>query len=83
MDKQALNSRLTERQQLLTAMGAFWPLFVCELEVLKADAVASLISQENAEVRGRVKCLLDLLEFPARLDAEVRDLAQTLKDLPE
>lgn len=83
MDRDELSRRLSERQSLLTAMGAFWPLFVGELEARKADKVSALIVNENAEARGHIKCLLSLMEFPADLDREVRDLAQMLKDLPE
>lgn len=74
-------ARLTEVDRLLMAADAIWPQLAREIGVMVAQHVETLITQDNPEVRGRIKALRDLLNLPESLRQERADiLAAELPD---
>lgn len=76
--------RLNEVERLLMAADAIWPLLAQEIGKTIAQHVETLITQDNPEVRGRIKALRDLLNLPETLHQERADiLAAELSDDPD
>lgn len=67
-----IDQRKAEITALITALSGSWPLLQNELKARRENLVERLIMSENAEVRGRIKELTDLIDLPAALLQELR-----------
>lgn len=73
-------ARLTQITALFSAMQGAWPAIAVELGLRQQDLIASLISQNNDETRGRIKQLNDLIDLPNSIYQEMQNLKQPLPD---
>lgn len=83
MDKAQLSELLSTQQARLDAVRNSWPVLGSLFGEMRAEAVESLVAQESEQVRGRIKELDLVMELPSSLSAEVEQLAQAMKDLPD
>lgn len=70
--------RLAQVVPLYNAMAGMFPLLAAELLILRANYVESLVSENNDEVRGRIKQLDEMLRLPHSLSQEIQNLNESL-----
>lgn len=73
MEREA-QDRLAELSALQGGLAAAWLSLQPHLEARKAELVLALISHDDAEARGRIKELNELLGLPERLQREAEAL---------
>ena len=66
--------RLAEIAPLQQVLTVAWPLLKDHVEKWRSELVLALVSQNNDETRGKIKCLDELLELPYRLQSESMSL---------
>lgn len=64
------SDRLEYLDKLIAAMDGAWPRIASEIEHRIDAKLLTLIASENAEARGAIKALKDLLDLPATLKSE-------------
>lgn len=73
--------RLAQVVPLYNAMAGMFPLLSAELMILRANYVESLVSENNDEVRGRIKQLDEMLRLPHSLSQEIQNLNESLPEM--
>jgi hypothetical protein len=73
-------NRKEELKQALQSLKMGWSAVEKEIEARVGSLTESLIATENSEIRGRIKALLDLKDFPAQLESELKGIES---ELPE
>ena len=75
----AVHARISEISAL-TGMLQLWPTLRPELERQKLALVDNLVTQENEQIRGRIKQINDFIDLPSALNQELRGLQEALPD---
>lgn len=70
--------RLNQVQAVLNALPGAWAPLVRELERIRAEKVASLVTANNEELRGAIKFIDEVLQLPNNLHQELLTLANSL-----
>lgn len=65
--------RRSEAAATLSAMETLWPAIVRELLRMRATKVESLVTENDEQTRGAVKCIDELLRLPNTLQQELAD----------
>jgi hypothetical protein len=71
-------SRVEDIKRTLNAIGQGWSEIDKEIETRVASLTQSLIASENPEVRGGIKALQDLKDFPTQLEVELKEIEAEL-----
>ena len=77
LSSEAVNIRMNELQALLVALSTH-SVLAKEIQLWLDRDLARLIDSNNEETRGRVKLLLELLNWPVAVHEEIRNLQQEL-----
>lgn len=72
--------RLEYIAEFLTQTKNAWPLVVAEIDVKVSELTARLINEDDEQIRGRIKALLDMKELPKTLFDELEGMRAALSD---
>ena len=75
----AVHARIAEISILMNVLN-MWTTLRPELERQKLALVDNLITQENEQIRGRIKQINDFIDLPSALNQELRGLQEALPD---
>lgn len=75
-----ISERLEYLGALITVVDGAWPRVSVEIEQRIEANLLSLIASENAEARGAIKALKDLLDLPATLTSERDQITAELSE---
>lgn len=78
MNESDIRARMGEMQACLGAMDGTWPHIARELQRERLDKMTSLVVADDAELRGRIKQIDDLLQMPQYLRREIENLSNAL-----
>jgi type VI protein secretion system component VasF len=75
--------RANQVQTVLNALPGAWAPLAREFERIRAEKVASLITENNEAVRGAIKFIDEVLQLPNNLRQELFNLVNSLPDAGE
>lgn len=75
-----INERINYLENTISVITPVWPWLVIEIQEQIDDKVLRLISENNEQTRGAIKCLRDLLNLPATLQSERDQIIAALSD---
>ena len=80
MNSEEVQARVAAICRFLEAVPSLWPVLLTELDAIEASLIEALVTQDNAETRGRIKAIRGIKELPAMLQAERDGLTEGLAE---
>ena len=72
---------IAEIDAKLNATSAAWPIIASELQERINTLTLQLVSNNDEQIRGRIKALMDLLSWPESLRQEREGISAGLSEL--